>query len=688
VFTQSQTFGVKECIVQAWFNNIKLRSKLFFGYSCILIFLIAIALVGLLNTQSMNRLLGNMYTGVLTPIQGLSNLKATVYSIRADLYTYNFSPETRTATKQSIAENLASVDATIAQTSTDGLSDVDAANVLAFNNAWSLYESAVQDYLTMVDQGREDEALYSINTGGNLYLSQEIVAQSLEKQIALKATDAQQSQADGAKSYQRSVLIIGIIGVVAMILTILIIILTIRSVSEPVGKLIVAMNGIKVGIIQSENNDKRDAQLVNRKDEFGDAFRAFVATQQYLLEMAAVAERIAANDLTAELTPKNEQDTLGVSFVKMIANLKKAVGEVTGGANSLNAASAQLATAATQTSEAISQIAATIQQVAKGTTQQTEAVTKTSGTVDQFDRAVEAVTGGAQEQSTAAKKASEITANISTVIEQVTGNVSEVLRESTEATAAAKEGRQTVEATLAGMHNIKAKVDISTQKVEEMGSRSDQIGEIVTTIEDIASQTNLLALNAAIEAARAGEAGKGFAVVADEVRKLAERSSTSTHEIAALVKYIQKTVAEAVNAMEEGTREVDMGLETAARADSSLAVILHSSEAVNQQAGLAAKSAGEMASDARELVTSVDFVAAVIEQSLSSTQQMASGSTEISQAIENIASVSEENSAAVEEVSASTEEMSAQVEEMTASAQELAHLANQLQTVVDQFVLA
>lgn len=376
------------------------------------------------------------------------------------------------------------------------------------------------------------------------------------------------------------------------------------------------------------------------------------------------------------------------AFGEMTINLRQLVGQVSENAHNVGAASGQLAAAAEQAGEATSQITTTIQQVTQGIAQQIDGVSQASQIVKQVSRAIDGVAKGAQEQAVAVTQSSEITNQMAVAIQQVEANAQAGSRGAAMAAQTARDGSKTVEATIQGMIAIKAKVGMSVHKVQEMGQRSMEIGMIVQTIDDIASQTNLLALNAAIEAARAGEHGKGFAVVADEVRKLAEKSATATKEIGGLIRSIQQTVAEAVTAMESGAVEVESGVSRANEAGQALAAILDAAKTVNQQAEEISAAVQQMGASSNELVSAMDTVSAVVEENTAATEEMAAGSGEITQVIDNIASVGEDNSAAMEEVSAAAEEMNAQVEEVTASAQSLSDMAQALLQLVAQFRLA
>ncbi|KPL71447.1 hypothetical protein ADN00_17325 [Ornatilinea apprima] len=459
-----------------------------------------------------------------------------------------------------------------------------------------------------------------------------------------------------------------------------------QTISKPVKKVAQILKRIALGDLQRDMAEVKERQaLVNRSDEIGSIGQAFEDMLAYLQEMGIAASVIAANNLQVEVRPVSEQDELGHAFSRMIHSLRETIQDVTENANQLNLASAQLAAASNQASAAVSQIATTIQQVAKGTGQQSEATSVTAASMEQMRRSIDGVAKGAQEQAEAVARAAEITARFSQSLD-VLAQAAQGAAEGGAATVTASDkGAQVVENTIKAMNTIRSTVGQSADKVREMGERSAQIGMIVETIDDIASQTNLLALNAAIEAARAGEHGKGFAVVADEVRKLAERSSSATKEITNLIKTIQTTVSEAVSAMDIGINEIERGVQTANQAGDALSSIMETAAGVEKGGAEAVQVARQAQSAASDLVSAMDTVSAVVEQNTAATEEMAAGSLEVSQSVENIASVSEENSAAVEEVSASTEEMSAQVEEVTASAQSLAEMAEALNEIVNRF---
>ena len=257
-----------------------------------------------------------------------------------------------------------------------------------------------------------------------------------------------------------------------------------------------------------------------------------------------------------------------------------------------------------------------------------EILSKVSSNTESLAAAGEEIAATSRQQTQGAEQQKDQTAQVVTAMQEMTSTVQQVSENSNSAAAAsqkaaetAHQGGKVVEETLSRMRAIASSVGETAKKVEELGKQYDQIGRIIGVIDDIADQTNLLALNAAIEAARAGEQGRGFAVVADEVRKLAERTSTATKEITGMIRSIQAETKSAVTAMQAGTKEVEQGVELTTQAGSSLHDIIQMSEKVGDMVTHIATAATEQSAATEQINGSIDQIAKITETSAAGAQQ-------------------------------------------------------------------
>jgi len=308
-------------------------------------------------------------------------------------------------------------------------------------------------------------------------------------------------------------------------------------------------------------------------------------------EMKNVVQEIAENNLTVndlEVATEDELGQASLSVNRMKNNLREIIQSIAGTAEHVASASEEISSSATLQAQ---------------------------GAETQKDQAAQVATA-MQEMS-------------STVL-QVSENSNRAAEASRQAAETAREGGNIVEETLVKMRAIAETVQGSAKKVEELGKSSDQIGRIAGVIDDIADQTNLLALNAAIEAARAGEQGRGFAVVADEVRKLAERTTTATKEIAQMIKNIQDETKIAVVAMEAGTKQVEEGVTSTTLAGASLKQIIHMSEQVGEMITHIATAATEQSSASEEVNNNMEQIAKLVRESADGAKQSAQACTDLS----------------------------------------------------------
>jgi len=406
----------------------------------------------------------------------------------------------------------------------------------------------------------------------------------------------------------------------------------------------------------AEGDTSVHVELASEKDVLGHSLSGMVSS---LRNVSDVASRLGNGDLTASLTPRSANDALGHALSTMISNLRSVVGEIRQSASEVNSNSQSLkATSGTvaavaqdmgesveQVTQAISESTRSAMEIARGSEQLAQSASMVAQDADELQRAMDLIRSGSVKQDAAID----------------------------ETESGMKDAAEAMNRAITGTRKVREQIGSAASQAERLGEKSEQIGSIVQAIEDIAEQTNLLALNAAIEAARAGEAGRGFSVVAEEVRKLAERSQSATREIAALIGDVRSDVAATVNVMRTSADEVEQVAEFAEGVTEKVDVVLNALAEVRDVAESNAAALTQMVNNVDSVTNAIAGVASVAQESAAGAQEMSASAQEVS--------------ASVEQVNHGIGSTTSAIVEIRGSAEELEAMASRLQEAVDRFQL-
>ena len=369
--------------------------------------------------------------------------------------------------------------------------------------------------------------------------------------------------------------------VVAFLASLICAVVLTQNIAGPLGKISVGAGRIATGDLDFS------LSATDRSDEVGALTRSFAQMTSSLRSMAELARDISIGNLTAEIKPQSEKDVLGNAFYAMVKSLRdlnreirESVGVLASSASEILATTAQLTAGASETATAISQ---------------------TTSTVEEVKQTAQVASEKARNVSDTAHKSAQVS----------------------------QTGKKAVDETITGMNRIREQMDLIAEGIVRLSEQGQAIGEIMASVNDLAEQSNLLAVNASIEAAKAGDQGKGFAVVAQEVRSLAQQSKQATAQVRTILTDFQKATSAAVMVTEQGSKAVDSGVRQSGEAGEAIRML---AESITE----ASHAASQIAASSQQQRVGMDQVALAMENIKQASMQNASSTKQSESAAMNL----------------------------------------------------
>jgi methyl-accepting chemotaxis protein len=632
-----------------WLKDLRISLKLGLGFALPLALAIVVGVVSMARMSDMNRQAKEMHEGALVNTGVAAKLVGEIKEFRLQEWVQIVKSKDATAVQDPNASKakMAEIDANLAQYKKGIRDKEDQANFDSLSKAWANYKQLDDAIASLASMNDLQSSLDFMM--GDSYQKFQAATSTLDKMIDWNIKQGEKMASRAQASYDTAK----------------------QSVFALLFAAFVASSIAAWLIVRTMARSLR--QVVDRMNELSDRTIAELERGVSALAHGDLTAEIKIHKSTLDIRSKDEFGLLAKTFNAMqdrAANTVQAFGDA---CESLRSIIGSVAASAETIASNSNELFSTANFVGESAQSVSQAMRETALAAEQSARACQDMVTLSRKQQDAVAAANDNMAVAAEAATKVGESAEQVSRTAKEAEATATKGSAAVSESLGSMGKIQDQVLESSEMIQALGRKSHEIGAIIATIEQIAEQTNLLALNAAIEAARAGEAGRGFAVVADEVRKLSERAAAATSDIASLIGTIQTEVEKAVVAMNRCTSEVETGARLSTAASEALTKIQSGARAVSEEVASVKTAAQQMTDGLEDVFTRMQTLKELSAQNDAS--------------VSDLSSMSEEAAATSDTVAYTVADQTKGIQRVDASAGELKEMSGKLQDLVRQFKL-